>query len=251
MILPFRRFILSSLGFLLLAFFGQPLWTVVHGALVKLPSPTESLTTASAPVGDVASKRSLASGQSYGKSPIYFEPNVGQTDSQVKFIARGNGATTFLTATEAVFALPIADFGSPSGKQSIKVVGDRDSVVWDQRTLNLNPWNVAVGLSDSQLRPTSHPLHRPRSAIANRQSAISMKLVGANPKAQMEGLDRLPGISNYFIGNDPAKWRSNVPHYGKVRYRGVYPGIDLVYYGNPLRMEFDFVVQEQNRARFS
>ena len=242
MILPFRRFILSVLGFLLLAFFGQPLWTVVHGALVKLPSPTESLTTASAPVGDVASKRSLASGQSYGKSPIYFEPNVGQTDSQVKFIARGNGATTFLTATEAVFALPIADFGSPSGKQSIKVVGDRDSVVWDQRTLNLNPWNVAVGLSDSQLRPTSHPLHRPRSAIANRQSAISMKLVGANPKAQMEGLDRLPGISNYFIGNDPAKWRSNVPHYGKVRYRGVYPGIDLVYYGNPLRMEFDFVV---------
>ena len=108
MILQFRRFILSSLGFVLLAFFGQPLWTALHGALAKLPSPTQ-LTTASAPVGDVASKNSLPSNQSYGKLPIYFEPNVGQTDSRVKFIARGSGVTTFLTATEAVFSLPIAD----------------------------------------------------------------------------------------------------------------------------------------------
>ena len=43
-----------------------------------------------------------------------------------------------------------------------------------------------------------------------------MKLVGANPKARSEGLDRLPGISNYFIGNDPAKWRTSIPHYAKV-----------------------------------
>ena len=106
MILQFRRFILSSFGFVLLAFFGQPLWTALHGALAKLPSPTQSLTTASAPVGDVASKNSLPSNQSYGKLPIYFERNLGQTDSQVKFIARGSGVATFLAATEAVFSLP-------------------------------------------------------------------------------------------------------------------------------------------------
>ena len=69
-----------------------------------------------------------------------------------------------------------------------------------------------------------------------------MKLVGANLGATIEGLDRLPGISNYFIGNDPKKWRTNIPHYAKVRYREVYPGIDLVYYGNPQQLRYDFIV---------
>ena len=51
--------------------------------------------------------------------------------------------------------------------------------------------------------PIQTPLLSPQSTIANRQLATSMKLVGANPKARSEGLDRLPGISNYFIGDDP------------------------------------------------
>ena len=59
-----------------------------------------------------------------------------------------------------------------------------------------------------------------------------MKLVGANPNAEVLGENELPGKSNYFLGNDPAKWRTNVPTYAKVRYKDVYPGIDLVYYGN-------------------
>ncbi len=58
-----------------------------------------------------------------------------------------------------------------------------------------------------------------------------MILVGANPKSKVTGLDELPGKSNYFIGNDPKKWRTKVSTYAKVKYEGVYPGIDLVYYG--------------------
>jgi len=54
-----------------------------------------------------------------------------------------------------------------------------------------------------------------------------MKLVGANQAAKVTPLDELPGKSNYFIGNDPKKWRTDVPTYGKVKYAGVYPGIDL------------------------
>ena len=69
-----------------------------------------------------------------------------------------------------------------------------------------------------------------------------MKLVGANPHATVSGVDELPGKSNFFIGNDPKKWRSNVPTYAKVKYEGVYSGIDLVYYGNQQQLEFDFVV---------
>ena len=72
---------------------------------------------------------------------------------------------------------------------------------------------------------------------------VRMKLVGANPQAKVSGLDELPGKSNYFIGNDPKKWRTNVPNYAKVKYANVYPGVDLVYYGNQRQLEYDFVVQ--------
>ena len=74
-------------------------------------------------------------------------------------------------------------------------------------------------------------------------STLRMKLVGANPNAVATGGDELPGKTNYFIGNNPKKWRTNVPTYAKVKYKGVYPGIDLVYYGNQGgRLEYDFVV---------
>lgn len=69
-----------------------------------------------------------------------------------------------------------------------------------------------------------------------------MKFVGANAEPQVLGVDELPGKSNYFIGNDPTKWRTNVPSYAKVKYMGVYPGVDLVYYGNQQHLEYDFVV---------
>src|SRR5439155_21319611 len=71
---------------------------------------------------------------------------------------------------------------------------------------------------------------------------LRMKLVGANQAANVPALDELSGKSNYFIGNDPKKWRTDVPTYGKVKYAGVYPGIDLVYYGNQRQLEYDFVV---------
>src|SRR5262249_24723966 len=62
----------------------------------------------------------------------------------------------------------------------------------------------------------------------------------ANKQPEVGGEDELPGKTNYFIGNDPEKWRTNVSTYAKVRYKGVYPGIDMVYYGEGLQMEYDF-----------
>jgi hypothetical protein len=85
-------------------------------------------------------------------------------------------------------------------------------------------------------------------ALRSRQSSLPaslvfrMKLVGADPKALVSGLDALPSTSNYFIGNDPKKWRTHVPNYAKVQYKNVYPGVDLIYYGNERQLEYDFVV---------
>jgi hypothetical protein len=73
-------------------------------------------------------------------------------------------------------------------------------------------------------------------------SVARMKLTGSNPAPQVCGLDELSGKSYYFIGNDPKKWQSAVPNYARVRYQAVYPGIDLIYYGNQRQLEYDFVV---------
>lgn len=139
-------------------------------------------------------------GEAYGRLPLSFEANQGQTDSEVKFLSRGNGYSLFLTSTEAVLSLK-----SPKSK---------------------------VRVADSRLQTPDCS-----SAV------LRMKLVGANPTPSMTGLDELPGKSNYFIGKDSAKWRTNVPTYAKVRQEAVYPGVDLVYYGNQRQLEYDFVVR--------
>ena len=76
----------------------------------------------------------------------------------------------------------------------------------------------------------------------SKKSALRMKLLRSNSKASIEAMDPLPGKSNYFIGKNPKSWRSNVTNYAKVKYRNVYPGVDLVYYGNGSQLEYDFVV---------
>jgi len=72
--------------------------------------------------------------------------------------------------------------------------------------------------------------------------AVQMKLSGANQVPTLSGLDLLPGKSNYLLGNDPQKWRTGVPHYARVRYESIYPGINLVFYGDQGQLEYDFEV---------
>ncbi len=75
-----------------------------------------------------------------------------------------------------------------------------------------------------------------------RPALVRMKLLGADPAAEIVGRDELPGKVNYFRGRDPVAWQTNVPTYAKVLYRAVYPGVDLVFYGRQGRFEYDFVV---------
>lgn len=71
---------------------------------------------------------------------------------------------------------------------------------------------------------------------------IRMELPGTQRDLHISGADELPGKANYFVGNNPSKWRAGIPTYAKVRYEDVYPGIDLVYYGNQRNLEYDFIV---------
>jgi len=224
--------------------FEKVLWIVL--ALVLLGMLT---TKVSSRRSDLPAKRStnqlvhtsqLRLAQNYGKLPLSFELNKGQTDSQVKFLSRGSGYTLFLTGNEAVLSLrkPSAASRQLSASRWLPVA----SSLWWPATNN-GPRTTDV------LFPAL--IQNPKSQIPNPPApspeplapdVVRVKLVGANPKAKVVGLDPLPGKSNYFLGNDPKKWRTNVSNYAKVKYKDVYPGIDLVYYGNQGRLEHDFVV---------
>jgi hypothetical protein len=135
--------------------------------------------------------------------PIHFEENRGQTDARVKFLARGGGATLFLTSDEAVLLLTSNDSQGPAE--------------WRQRG--------------------SQP-----SREQWKRAALRMTLLGANREARVSGVGELPGRTNHFLGSEPGKWRRNVPTYARVHYEDIYPGIDLTCYGKQRQLEYDFVV---------
>jgi len=111
----------------------------------------------------------------FGKLPLSFTPNVGQTEPAVKFQVHDMGGTIFFTSSEAVLALPAT---------------------------------------------TSAAL-----------SVLHLRFEGANPASTVVGADPLPGIANYFVGDDPAMWHTELPTYAAIVYRQLYPGIDLRYDG--------------------
>ncbi len=87
-------------------------------------------------------------------------------------------------------------------------------------------------------------LSRGEAAIALPDGHAVRLRLKQSKRTRAEGLDRLPSVSHYFVGNNPKRWRTDVPHYGRVRYREVYPGIDVVYYHDASRQfEYDFLVK--------
>ncbi len=87
------------------------------------------------------------------------------------------------------------------------------------------------------------------ASLRLRAGSASMKFVGGKPDAQSQALDLQSGNSNYLIGDDPSKWRTGVPHFSRVQYRDVYPGIDLIYYGNQRQLEYDLCRFATRRSR--
>jgi len=165
---------------LLLLIAGLALWS--GSPVSQWASSDRNPVVAAFSTSDIGPNRGATA--DFGQLPLRFEPNQGQTDSKVDFLARGAGYGLFLTPNHAVLSLRS-----------------------NQNT-----------------------------------SVVRMELAGGNPSAAVAGADQLPGKSNYLIGNNPAKWHRDIPQFARVRYQGVYPGVDLVYYGNQGQLEYDFEV---------
>jgi hypothetical protein len=148
------------------------------------PPPAKASTGAA----QAAAKTSTAAAQQkMAKLPLVFEPNAGQTDSQVQFLARSTGYSVFLTGpNKAVFGFPT------NGKA---------------------------------------------------EDVLSLNLVGANGSAKPEALEKASGVSNYYVGKDRSKWLEKIPNYAKIRYDGIYPGVNVIYQGDQRKFRYDFEVQ--------
>lgn len=121
-----------------------------------------------------------------GNLPLAFEPNRGQTDRAVDYVARGNGYSVFLKSSETVLALRGAD-----------------------------------GMNPEFLRLT---------------------FKGGKTNATPAAAATLPGRSNYVRGRNPESWLQDIPQFARVQYRQIYPGVDVVYYGNHGKLEYDFLL---------
>ena len=159
--------------------------------------------------------------ESYGRLPLSFEANQGQTDSQVKFLSRGPGYSLFLTGDEAVLALRKPSSAATSSSNQNLAFG--------------KPLLAATTIVEGRRTQAPDPQNLP-------PTIVRMKLLGANPRSSIVGIDKLPAKVHYLVGNDPSRWRTNVPSYAQVQYKEVYSGIDVVYHGNQRQIEYDFVL---------
>lgn len=132
----------------------------------------------------------------FGKLPLSFVPNAGQTDPAVRFQVHSSlGGTLFFTPAEVVLSLPEGTHGEPSSP-----------------------------------------------AVAHRSLVVRLRFEGANPESEIRGVDPLPGVVNYYLGDDPAKWRTGVPTYAGIVYEQLYPGIDVRYDGTQGWLKGTFMV---------
>ncbi|MEP6819897.1 MAG: SBBP repeat-containing protein, partial [bacterium] len=160
-------------------------------------------------LGPAGAKRQVLSGPALreftAKLPLSFEQNLGQLDSRARFSARGAGYNLFLTSTGAILEL---------------------------RKNNSRTSRKTQSKSARHFQPEAE----------SSPALLGFRLQGANADAVAKGVGELPGHRNYFLGNDPSRWHTDVPTFRAVRYDEIYPGISLTYYGNQQQLEYDFVI---------
>jgi len=217
--LPDKRVRVSPAIFLAIACIGAialiPATTVLAGHRSGPNKKTAPLAASPNRPSEPGSKTSRSAiRRKYASAPLSFEPNLGQADPSVDFVSHGSNFTFLLSPKEIVVSL----------QQQDPLLAKLDAKT--QRKL--------------QSRKLYRALAQTRGR--HRRHNVRIQFDGVNAYARFEPLDELPGKTNYLLGNDRRKWLTGIPNYGRVRYSGIYPGVDLVYYGNQHQLEFDFVV---------
>jgi uncharacterized repeat protein (TIGR01451 family) len=155
----------------------------------------------------------------------------------------------------ALFGSSQRNPGKPASAQALAVLGQLP-LMFEPNVGQVNLGQASLGQSDAAVkfvaRGRGYSLFldaegatlalRSHDPAGTRTESVRMKLAGASHSARIAGTDLLPGKTNYFLGNDPAKWHAGVPQFARVSYENIYPGINLVFYGNQGQLEYDFRV---------
>src|SRR6266404_3145094 len=141
----------------------------------------------------------------FSSQSLHFELNRGQANGPAQFLARGVNYNFLIAPSEAELILGeiVESPVAGSSRDMVRYHGGR--IVSPPRT-------------------------------------VRMQFLGANPEAPMRGCAEMPGKINYLLGNDPAQWRTGIPTYARVVVGDLYPGINMVYYGNQHQLEYDLLV---------
>lgn len=152
--------------------------------------------------------------------PLAFEPNQGQAAATDSYVARGPGYSIALSPGQVRIAL------SPPAAAA------------DQRPVRSNDESRADRLD----------VRRPSASIQGIPE-VSVSIVGADPHARSRLEEPLSSHTNYYKGKDRSRWLKGVPNYGRVRFEHVLPGVDLAYYGNQGRLEYDLILHPGARPQ--
>jgi hypothetical protein len=155
----------------------------------------------------------------FGQLPLYFMENRGQVNPEVQYYTQGSGFAFGFTPKGPIFLL------NPGAGQS-KAAGE---------------YPASGSAKKGSL--ASRPGGAEKAREARRQTVVRMTPVGMNQKAAIVPGELQEGKVNHFLGNDPQKWRTDIPTCRAVTYREAYPGIDLKFYGNGQQLEYDVIVR--------
>ena len=229
-------------------------------------------------IGEPAASPKLQGAANHGNLPLYFIENRGQVDQHVKFYTRGKGQTMFFTQEGVVLTLVrpggVSADQSSLGRKSeagkwTMPYPDKDLQGLDRQLHDLLTPSLALYSGKTLSKELAQGwLRKPfycrfsRSAhfrghkkpIPVTASVVRMQPVGMRKQVKIKTLELQDCKVNYFIGNNPKKWQTNIPTYAGVLYQEAYSGIDLKFYGKGRELEYDVVVKpgaDPGQVRFA
>ncbi len=172
--------------------------------------------------------------KAFGRLPLAFVENRGQVAKPVKYVLRGPRGSVFFTPAEVVFE--VMERG-PEKKTEGRPEAVRPEVTESEQE------KPAPGGTESTPGKTEEEKSSVRGAV------VRMKFIRARAKVELTGENELPGRVNVLKGKDPASWKTDIRRFGRVVYRGLYPGVDLVYSGEQRKLDWSLVVDSPKRLR--
>ena len=231
--MPFYITRLTLLGYISLLFSLVIMLTVnaTSSALASFPMPIRQDYTNNLKSITTDTKANAMMHARYGKLPLYFIQNDGQIDEKVRFYEKGSGHTMFFTERGVYLSLTSGQEQEATNRKS----EDRNQKQDARRTSV--PLVSKGSNGKTEKMAGKFEIQNPNFQL------VKLIPLGANkhPEIIAEGLQK--GKVNYLIGNDPEKWKTNIPTYQDVIYKDIYKNIDMKFYGNNHQLEYDIIVK--------